>query len=225
MMTTVRRSCRDAEALLFVTDVFEAEDAAVAVRQWLAPVRHDRPVVVALNKIDLVDDETEALDRAASAVPDAKRVVAVSGLERRNLDLLARSLADVVPAGPKIYEDDDVFTDRPMRFFAAEIVREQILEHYDREIPYACEVSIDKFDESNPDCFDIEANIFVDRPSQKGILIGRGGAKLKQVGTKAREQMQDFFQVPKIMLRLWVKVDPNWRKDAAKLRHFGYPVP
>lgn len=236
MMQAAGRACRDAEALLVVTDIFQSVDDIRAVAEWAnktanrAPV----PVVVVVNKVDLFQHNAlgpdalavagsvdAALRRAREAVPYATAVLPVSALKDDGAPL-ARLLADHLPQSDPVYHEDDMLTDRPARFFAAEIVREHILQLYSKEIPYSCEVRIDRFNEDSDDVYEIDATILVARDSQKGILIGAQGSAIKQLGINARIAMEDFFQVPKVRLALNVKTSKNWRADTAQLKAFGY---
>ena len=136
-----------------------------------------------------------------------------------NLDNIFDAIVENLPVAPAWY-DKDVFTDKNLRFFASEIVREKIFLNYKEEIPYSCEVVVEEFKEGE-ERYDISAVIYVMRDTQKGIIIGKGGQSLKKVGTQARIDMEDFFQ-KKVFLRLFVKVDADWRESKKELRKFGY---
>ena len=151
-------------------------------------------------------------------LPDAL-VIPVSAKEHFNLESILNAIVSRLPLSPPWF-DKDQFTDRSLRFFASEIIREKILENYSQEIPYSCEVGIEAFKEGR-DRYEISAVIFVMRDSQKGIIIGKGGSALKKVGTEARLDMEDFFQ-KKVFLQLFVKVDSDWRESRRELRKFGY---
>lgn len=151
-------------------------------------------------------------------VPDAV-IFPASAKERFNLDNIFDAIVERLPEAPAWY-DKDVFTDRNLRFFASEIVREKILLNYSQEIPYCCQVEIEEFKEGS-ERYDISAIIYVMRESQKGIIIGKGGAALKKLGTQARIEMEDFFQ-KKVFLRIFVKTDPDWRENKKELKRFGY---
>jgi len=144
-----------------------------------------------------------------------------SAKEKFNLDNIFDAILERLPEAPAWY-DKDVFTDRNLRFFASEIIREKILLNYSQEIPYSCEVVIEEFKEGK-DRYDISAVIYVMRDSQKGILIGKGGLAMKKTGTEARLEMEEFFQ-KKVFLKLFVKVDPDWRENRKELRRFGYEL-
>lgn len=211
MMGAAKKAARDADCLLLVTDVFEKDTELV--KEWAisASAGADIPLVIARNKVDLLDDEDK----------EEEGVCGVSALTGKNVDALARILADNLPISQPLF-DRDALTDRPARFFAAEIVRENILKLYSKEIPYSSQVVVTRFSQEQK-AYDIDATIFVDKPSQKKILVGAKGSKIKQLGIDSRKDMKLFFpQVPKVHLNLWVKVDPNWRTDQNKLRNFGY---
>ena len=157
--------------------------------------------------------------KPARAAASSVRVVPASAKEKFNLDNIFSAITDNLPEAPAWF-DKDVFTDKSLRFFASEIIREKILLYYSQEIPYSCEVSIESFKEGS-ERYDISAVIYVMRESQKGIVIGKGGQALKKVGTKARLDMEEFFQ-KKVFLSLFVKVDPDWRENKKELRRFGY---
>ena len=151
-------------------------------------------------------------------MPEA-RIFPVSAREKFNLEGILDALVERLPVSPPWF-DKEQLTDTSMRFFASEIIREKILEQYDKEIPYCTEVVIERFREGE-ERYEIGAVIHVMRESQKGIVIGRGGSALKRVATRARLEMEDFFQ-KKVFLEVFVKVEPNWREDRRMLRRFGY---
>ena len=218
MMEYVNTAIGDADIILYVTDVVEKGDKNREYVERLCSV--DCPVLIVINKIDLSDQQTVAALAAqwSAAVPHAE-VFAVSAQERFGLEPVFGRIVSLLPEGEPWY-DKDFFTDRNLRFFASEIIREKILTNYDKEIPYCTEVVIEEFKE-NADRYDIRAVINVMRDSQKGIIIGARGSSLKRVGTQARIDMEDFFQ-KKVFLQLYVKVDPHWRDDKRKLAAFGY---
>ena len=147
------------------------------------------------------------------------QIFPASASERFNLEGILSAVVEKLPECPPWF-DKDAFTDRNLRFFASEIIREKILLNYDKEIPYCCQVEIESFKEGE-ERYDISAVIYVMRDSQKGILIGKAGASLKKLGTQARIDMEDFFQ-KKVFLSMFVKVDPDWRESRKELRRFGY---
>ena len=218
MMKFVDTAIGDADIILYVTDVVEKSDKNSEYIEKLRKL--DCPVVVAVNKIDISDQQNvlSLLEYWQKTIPDAL-VIPVSAKEHFNLESILNAIVSRLPLSPPWF-DKDQFTDRSLRFFASEIIREKILENYSQEIPYSCEVGIEAFKEGR-DRYEISAVIFVMRDSQKGIIIGKGGSALKKVGTEARLDMEDFFQ-KKVFLQLFVKVDSDWRESRRELRKFGY---
>ena len=218
MMKGVESAIGDADILLYVTDVVAKSDKNSEYIEKLRKL--DCPVVVAVNKIDISDQQKvlSLLEYWQKTLPDAL-VIPVSAKEHFNLESILNAIVSRLPLSPPWF-DKDQFTDRSLRFFASEIIREKILENYSQEIPYSCEVGIEAFKEGR-DRYEISAVIFVMRDSQKGIIIGKGGSALKKVGTEARLDMEDFFQ-KKVFLQLFVKVDSDWRESRRELRKFGY---
>lgn len=218
MMEYVETAMGDADIILYVTDVVEKIDKNIEYIEKLNRVIS--PVVIVINKIDLSNNEqvNSLIQRWKEMVPKA-RVMVASAQEKFGLDMIFDTILELLPQNEAWY-DKDFFTDRNLRFFASEIIREKILLNYTKEIPYCTEVVIDEFKEG-ADRYDISAVINVMRDSQKGIIIGNKGAALKRVGTQARIDMEDFFE-KKVFLRLFVKVNPGWREDAKKLKAFGY---
>ncbi len=218
MMKFVHGALSDADIILYVTDTVEQTDRSADVLENIC--KSGIPTVVVVNKIDLTTPEAlEALtEKWHAELPDA-RIVPVSAKENFNVEGVFRTILDLLPEGPSYYSDDTL-TDKPMRFFASEIIREKILRFYDKEIPYCCEIAIESYKEE-PTIDHIVAIIYVARDSQKGILIGRGGSMLKKVGQAAREDLEKFVG-KKVFLQLLVKVSDDWRNNARKLREFGY---
>ena len=218
MLDFVDTAIGDADIILYVTDTVEKGDKNAEYVERLAKVAC--PVIVALNKIDISsqDKVVELMDLWKERLPGAT-VIPVSAKEQFNLDSVFNEILTHLPEAPAWF-DKDAFTDRNLRFFASEIIREKILLNYDEEIPYCCQVEIESFKESE-ERYEIAAVIYVMRESQKGIIIGKRGAALKKVGTEARIEMEDFFQ-KKVFLSTFVKVDPDWRESRGELRRFGY---
>ncbi|MBQ6086455.1 MAG: GTPase Era [Bacteroidales bacterium] len=218
MMNFVDAAIGDADIILYVTDTVEKWDKNTAYVEKLS--RLEVPVIVAVNKIDLSDQERVGalLAEWKERLPEAD-VIPVSAKEKFNLDSVLDAIVAKLPASPPWF-DKDAFTDRNLRFFASEIFREKILENYRDEIPYSCQVEIEQFKEGD-ERYDISAVIYVMRDSQKGIIIGKGGSALKRTATAARMEMEDFFQ-KKVFLTTYVKVDPDWRDKKMELRKFGY---
>jgi GTP-binding protein Era len=218
MMKFVKVALSDADVILYVTDVKENPEDEKEFKEKLR--ESGIPVIIAVNKIDLSDQEklekiTEALRDLFPETP----VIPVSGLKKFNLDTLLNAILSRMPEGEPFFPKDQL-TDRYERFFASEILREKILVNYKKEVPYSVEVEIESFREEEKLTW-IRAVIHVVRDSQKGILIGHGGSMLKKVGTEARHDMENFFG-KKIFLELYVKVTKDWRDKPAMLRRFGY---
>ena len=218
MMNFVDGAIGDADIILYVTDTVETPDKNGDYVEKLQRIQC--PVIVVINKIDISDQE-KVLALAGwwkEQLPNAE-VIPASAQERFNLDTILEAVVSKLPVCPPWF-DKDAFTDKNLRFFASEIIREKILLNYKEEIPYSCEVGIEAFREG-AERYDIDAVIYVMRESQKGIIIGKKGAALKKVGTQARIDMEDFFQ-KKVFLSIFVKVDPDWRENKRELRRFGY---
>ena len=218
MMNFVDTAIGDADIILYVTDTVEKgdkNDEYIAKLQKIAC-----PVVLVINKIDISEQAQvlELMNWWKEQLPNAI-IFPASAQEKFNLDNIFDAIVGNLPEAPAWY-DKDVFTDKNLRFFASEIVREKIFLNYKEEIPYSCEVVVEEFKEG-AERYDISAVIYVMRDTQKGIIIGKGGQSLKKVGTQARIEMEDFFQ-KKVFLSLYVKVDADWRESKKELRRFGY---
>ena len=209
----------DADVLLYVTDVIESPTKN---QDFLDKVAKEKiPILLVINKIDLLkgnDDLLRIIDQWKQLLPDAE-VFPTSALENFNVDNIMKRIIELLPESPP-YFGKDALTDRSSRFFVTEIVREKILMTYDKEVPYATQVIVEKFDESDT-AIHIMAVIYVERDTQKGIIIGHQGRKLKHVGTEARKDIEKFFE-KKVFLELYVKVEKDWRNQENKLRAFGY---
>ena len=209
----------DADILLYVTDVIESPTKNQDFLDKVA--REQIPVLLVINKIDLLngnDDLLQIIDRWKQLLPQAE-VFPTSATENFNVDNLMSRIVELLPESPP-YFGKDALTDRNSRFFVTEIIREKILLTYDKEVPYATQVIVEKFDETDTSIH-IMAVIYVERDSQKGIIIGRQGVKLKHVGIDARKDIERFFE-KKVFLQLYVKVERDWRNQENKLRAFGY---
>ncbi|MBR5700593.1 MAG: GTPase Era [Bacteroidales bacterium] len=218
MMNFVDTAIGDADIILYVTDVVEKADKNA---EYIAKLQKiDCPVILVLNKIDISSQEkvVELMQWWKEQLPEAV-IIPASAQEKFNLQSILDEIVARLPVAPPWY-DKDTFTDKNLRFFAAEIIREKIFLNYSEEIPYSCQVEIEAFHEGE-DRYEISAVIYVMRDSQKGIIIGKNGAALKKVGTQARIEMEDFFQ-KKVFLSTFVKVDPDWRESRKELRRFGY---
>lgn len=209
----------DADVLLYVTDVVEDAEKN---KDFLDRVAKEKvPVLLVINKVDLLkgNEELEALiARWHERLPNAE-IFPVSAKERFNVDNLKRRIEELLPVSPPFF-GKDALTDKPARFFVTEIIREKLLLNYDKEIPYSTEVLVEKFEEKD-NSIHIMAVIYVERDSQKGIIIGKGGEKIKKVGIQARQDIETFFD-KKVFLELFVKVEKDWRNRENKLRQFGY---
>ena len=218
MMSYVDGSLKDADVLLFITDVFENttnhQDTLERIKKLQIPV------LCLINKIDLKDQAVaaERISYWQTQLPNAK-VLPVSALHGFNMDAVLEIIIDLLPDSPP-YFDKEAISDRPIRFFVAEIIREKIFLNLKKEVPYACEVVVTDFIEED-DIIKIRANIIVERDSQKGIIIGKGGRQLKYIGIDARKDIEKFLD-KKIFLETHVSVDKDWRSSENKLKKYGY---
>ncbi len=218
MMSYVNSSLQDADVLLFITDTKETEMNHV---ETLAKIQKlEVPVICLINKMDLSDQKNmkKILDYWQAKLPNAN-VFPISALHGFNVDSVWECIMDNLPEGPA-YFDKDAISDRPMRFFVSEIIREKIFIHCKKEIPYACQVEIEEY-KVEPNITRIRALIIVERDSQKGIIIGKGGSMLKRLGREARIEIERFIEA-KVFLETFVKVDKDWRASEGKLKKYGY---
>ena len=218
MMKFVNTALKDADMILLVTDVFEDTMKHEGTLEKIKKM--DIPIVVLVNKIDLgkQDQVEEKLLKWKKELPNAK-VAAISALHAFNTEELFNYIVENLPESPPFFPKDEM-TDKPMRFFVEEIVREKILLNYKQEVPYSCEVKVEEYKDEG-ERIRIRTIIYVNRDSQKGILIGHQGKMLKKVGTEARIDIQQFVG-RKVYLELYVKVDKNWRDSEQKLKKYGY---
>ena len=218
MMKFVTGAVADADVILYVTDTVERGERSAGIIDRIR--QSGVPAIVVINKIDLTTPEAleTLVDKWQGELPEA-RIVPASAKENFNIEGLFKTILDLLPEGPAFYPKDTL-TDKTLRFFASEIIREKILRFYDKEIPYCCEIEIESYKEE-PAIDRIAATIYVARDSQKGILIGHKGEKLKRVGQAAREDMEQFLG-KKVFLQLFVKVNDDWRNNERQLRRFGY---
>lgn len=217
MMQFVNVSLEDADIILFVTDIFEKYDEEDVLKK-LKTI--SAPILLLINKVDLAKQE-QVEEKIAywTKIIDAKEIIPISALNNYNIEKVFDKILENLPEHPPYYPKDEL-TDRSERFFAAEIIREKIFMNYTKEIPYSCEVIVTSFKEEE-NIIRISAEILVERPTQKSIVIGKGGEKLKKVGTEARKDLEEFFQ-KKIFLEQHVKVEPDWRNKKNKLVSLGY---
>ncbi len=218
MMNFVHGAVDDADVILYVTDTVEQSDRSEAIIERVN--RSGIPTIVVINKIDLTTPD--ALNILAQQwqekMPNAV-IIPVSAKEQIGMKGVLDAILERLPEGEPFYPKDTL-TDKTLRFFASEIIREKILLNYDKEIPYCCEIAIDTYKEE-PTIDRISATIYVARQSQKGIVIGHKGERLKRVGQQAREDMERFLD-KKVFLQLFVKVQDDWRNSERELRRFGY---
>ncbi len=208
----------DADVLLYVTDVVESPDKNA---DFLEKVENmDIPVLLLINKIDQSNQEKlgQLVDTWHTLLPNAE-ILPISAKNKFGIDMLLKRIHELLPDSPP-YFDKDQWTDKPARFFVSEIIREKILLYYDKEIPYSVEVKVEEFKEDDKRIH-IRAIIYVERDSQKGIIIGHQGVALKKVSTEARKSLERFFG-KKIYLETYVKVDKDWRSSQRELDQFGY---
>lgn len=210
----------DADVLLYVTDTIEKPDKN---KEFVEKVRNlDIPVLLLVNKIDLTnqDNLVKLVEEWHGLLPDAE-IIPISAKAKFNVDVVMKRITELLPDSPP-YFGKDQWTDKPARFFVTEIIREKILLYYDKEIPYSVEVVVEQFKEEAKSIH-IHAVIYVERESQKGIIIGHQGKALKKVATEARKALERFFQ-KSIYLETFVKVDKDWRSSDKELKNFGYQL-
>ncbi|MBR2178463.1 MAG: GTPase Era, partial [Paludibacteraceae bacterium] len=218
MLEFSKSALTDAEVLLYVTDVVDRpEKNAKFVKMVNAS---SAPVILVINKIDQIDQEQleKKVEELKNIIPRAE-ILPMAALHKFNLEPLLRRIKELLPESPPFF-DKDQLTDKPARFFVTEIIREKILLNYDKEIPYSVEVEVERFKEEE-NIIRINALIYVERDSQKGIIIGKGGKSLKHIGIEARKDIEAFFD-KQVYLELYVKVEKDWRSKDDKLRQFGY---
>ena len=218
MLAFSQSALQDADILLYVTDTIETAEKNEAFLRAVA--RQSAPIILIINKMDLVEQSVleKMVEEWHQRLPQAE-IIPISALHRFGTDILLRRIQELLPDSPP-YFDKDSMTDKPARFFVTEIIREKILQRYDKEIPYACEVVVEQYKEDD-NLIRINAVINVERTSQKGIIIGKGGKMLKAVGIDARKDIEAFFG-KKVFLELFVKVEKDWRNNVRNLTSFGY---
>ncbi len=216
---TAKSVLSDVDAILFVVEALRWTEEDAAVLEAIARCR--AAVILAINKVDRLKQKDDLLPFMAemSARYDFQAILPVSATRGTQLAQLEQAVLKILPQGENLFPDHQI-TDRPERFFAAELVREQLTRRYGKELPYALSVEIDSF-EAKDQLYRISAIVWVERPGQKAILIGKDGASLKEAGREARIQMERFFQC-KVFLRLWVKVKKSWSNDEAAMLRLGY---
>ena len=218
MMDYVNASISDADVLIFMTDTHEND---MNHKETLERIQRLKvPVLCLINKIDS-SEQVKVMERVVfwqEKLPNAK-VYAISALHKFNIEAVWEEILSLIPESPPYYDKEEI-SDRPMRFFISEIIREKIFIHCQKEIPYSTQVEVEEYKEE-PGLTRIRANIIVERDSQRGIIIGRGGEMLKRIGKAARLDMEKFLET-KVFLENYVKVDKDWRHSDAKLKKYGY---
>ncbi len=225
LVETAASALPDADAVVWVVDVAgrpHEEDRRVAA--MLASSSRQLPVILALNQCDrLLPEYAQENTAAYSALAPGAKALLVSAVRGDNLPALVAEIAAVLPLSPPLYPEDQV-TDQQVRFMAAELVREQVLLHLRDEVPHSVAVLVDRFEEREGGMTYISAVVYAERESQKGIVLGKGGAMIKQIGQAARRQIEELLET-RVYLDLWVKVRPKWRTDEEELRRLGYQRP
>ena len=218
MLAFSESALTDADVLLYVTDVVEAPEKNI---EFLDKVKKMTiPVLLLINKIDQTDQKTlgNIVEKWHQLLPNAE-ILPISAQNKFGTDMLLKRIKELLPESPP-YFDKEQLTDKPAKFFVSEIIREKILLYYDKEIPYSVEVVVESFKEDRKHIH-INAVIYVERNSQKGIIIGHQGVALKKVSTEARKALERFFGKP-VYLETFVKVDKDWRSSQKELNNFGY---
>lgn len=219
MLSFSEEALTDADILIYVTDVVENPEKN---RSYLDKVAKEKiPILLLINKIDLLKGQDELLaiyDRWKGILPNAE-IFPTSAKEKFNVSNIMKRVVELLPPSPPFF-GKDALTDKPARFFVTEIIREKILLHCENEVPYSAEVIVEKFDEKEKSIH-IMTVIYVERDSQKAIVIGKGGSMLKRIGSDARKDIETFFQ-KKVFLEIFVNVEKDWRNRENKLRSFGY---
>jgi GTPase len=218
MMQFVITAFSDADLFLLITDTFEDIQLEASYLEKLSKTK--TPILLLINKIDVSTQEQleSKIVEWQQKLPKAE-IIAISALQKFNLDKVMNRIIEILPEGQSFYSKEE-FTDKPERFFVSEIIREKILLYYKKEIPYSVETVVNSFKEEE-NIIKIQADILVERDSQKGIIIGNKGSMLKKTGTAARKEMETFFG-KKVFIELFVKVEKDWRSNDRTLKHFGY---
>ncbi|MGV3629989.1 MAG: GTPase Era [Bacteroidota bacterium] len=218
MMGYVETSLQDADVLLFITDIYESDMNHKETLQRILKLKV--PILLIINKIDLGTQEQAAkrIEFWKEKIPQAE-IFVISALHGFNHDNVWNRILELLPESPPYFDKDDL-SDRPVRFFISEMIREKIFLHCDKEVPYSCQVEVDTYLDE-PEIIRIRANIIVERDSQKGIIIGKGGEMLKRIGREARKDIEKFVG-KQIFLETFVKVDKDWRASELKLKKYGY---
>jgi len=221
MMKYVNTAVTDADMILYVTDVAESGKPGEFNNETFQKIKEvNVPVFLVLNKVDLSSqEEVETLAARWKIILPGAEIFPVSALHNFNLDNLFKRIIELLPESPPYFDKEDL-TDKPVRFFICEIIREKILRNYQKEIPYSVEVTLEEFSETEK-LVKMRSVIYVERESQKGIIIGHKGESLKKVGTSARIDIESFLG-KKVFLEMYVKVDKDWRNNERRLTKYGY---
>ncbi len=220
MLAFSESALKDADVLLYVTDVVERPEKNADFLEKVNRLGEKTPVLLLINKIDLSNERGlgDVVERWHALLPNAE-ILPISAANKFGVDMLLKRIKELLPESPP-YFDKEQWTDKPARFFVSEIVREKILLYYDKEVPYSVEVAVQRFVEK-PKSIVIDAVIYVERESQKGIIIGHQGVALKKLGTEARRSLERFFG-KSVYLDLFVKINKDWRSSTRELDNFGY---
>ena len=218
MMKSVNLALIDADIILYITDVIETADKNKTILNKLQDIKI--PILLVINKIDLSDQEKTIflIKYWQEKLPNAE-IIPLSALEGFNIEKLLNCIIELLPQSPPYFPKDQL-TDKSIRFFVSEIIREKLMINYHKEVPYSAQVEVESFEESE-DIIRMRVIIFVSRDSQKGIIIGHKGEAIKKVGTEARKDIEEFLK-KKVFLELFVKVSKDWRNKEQKLKRFGY---
>lgn len=218
MMKSVNLALIDADIILYITDVIETADKNETILNKLQNIKI--PILLVINKIDLSSQEKTIclIKYWQEKLPNAE-IIPLSALEGFNLEKLLNLIIELLPQNPPYFPKDQL-TDKSIRFFVSEIIREKLMIYYHKEVPYSAQVEVESFEESE-DIIRMRVIIFVSRDSQKGIIIGHKGEAIKKVGTKARKDIEEFLE-KKVFLELFVKVSKDWRNKERELKRFGY---
>jgi GTP-binding protein Era len=219
MVKTATDALHEVDVTLFMVESHEPDRGDKVIIELLKNIQS--PVLLLINKIDTVkkNEVLPVIDRY-SELYDFREIIPVSALKHDGIDILLKRIHDYLPEGPRYYPDD-ILTDQLERFMATEIIREKIMEMTEEELPYSIAVIIEKWQERDDGLISISCNIYVERDSQKAIIIGKGGEKLKSVGTAARLEIEKLLNT-RVFLALWVRVKKNWRNDFRLLKELGY---
>lgn len=223
MVGVAEGAIKDADLILWVLDSSEPpQEPDRHIAETLATLRHEKPVVLALNKADLLAGDEDALTQPHRDLIEHVQAHRVSAMKGDNVETLVTDLLARLPEGPRYYPADQV-SEANMRFIAAEVVREKIIERTEQEVPHAVAVEIEEYKERSSEMTYISAVVYVERDSQKGIIIGKGGAMIKEIGSEARAELAAMLET-QVYLDLHVKVLKNWREDERLMRRMGYRV-